>query len=107
MKPLSDNEIRQKIIEIISSHLADSKIILFGSRAKGTNRERSDYDVAIIWKEKIPSGIYSYIQEELDNLYTLKTIDLIDFYSLETDFQEIVEKEGCILYDRPAPDTTG
>jgi predicted nucleotidyltransferase len=98
-KPLSDNEIREDIINIIKKHLPDSRLILFGSRAKHTNRENSDYDIAIIWKEKIPIQIYFTIQEDLDNLYTLKTIDLVDFYNLDENFKEIVIKEGFLIYD--------
>lgn len=98
-KPLSYNEIIENIVNIIKKHLPDSRLILFGSRAKHTNRENSDYDIAVIWKEKIPAQIYFAIQEELDNLYTLKTIDLIDFYNLDEDFKEIVIKEGFLIYD--------
>ncbi|MEQ8170022.1 MAG: nucleotidyltransferase domain-containing protein [Candidatus Eremiobacterota bacterium] len=98
-KPLSHNEILESIAHITEKYLRDSKIILFGSRAGNTNRENSDYDIAIIWKEKIPAQIYFAIQEDLDNLYTLKTIDLVDFYNLDEDFKEIVIKEGFLLYD--------
>ena len=35
------------IREIISKHLPEAKIILFGSRAKGSFDERSDYDVLV------------------------------------------------------------
>jgi len=98
-KPLSHNEILESIAHITVKYLRDSKIILFGSRAGNTNRENSDYDIAIIWKEKIPAQIYFAIQEDLDNLYTLKTIDLVDFYNLDEDFKEIVIKEGFLIYD--------
>jgi predicted nucleotidyltransferase len=104
-KPLCDNEIREDIINIVKNHLPDSRLIMFGSRAKHTNRENSDYDIAIIWKEKIPGKIYFAIQEELDNLYTLKTIDLIDFYNLDEGFKEIVKKEGLILYEGTVQDS--
>ena len=105
MKSLSDMEIKEKIIEIVKDILPESKIILFGSRAKGKNRENSDYDIAVIYKEKIPSKIYFNIQEKLDNLYTLKTIDLSDFSNLDEDFQDIVIKEGILLYNGTMEDT--
>ncbi len=98
-KPLSCNEILEEIVLITKKYLPDCKILLFGSRATHRNRENSDYDIAIIWKEKIPSQIYFAIQEDLDNLYTLKTIDLVDFYNLDEDFKEIVIKEGFLIYD--------
>ena len=51
------------------------KIILYGSRAKGTATERSDIDIAV-------SGVASHeildLQENLEEIPTLYTIDLVD-----------------------------
>jgi predicted nucleotidyltransferase len=105
IKALSDCEIKENIINIIKHYLPDSKIMLFGSRAKDINRENSDYDISIIWNKKIPLNIYFSIQEELDELKTLKTIDLVDFQNFDTDFQEIVMKEGLLLYDGTSQET--
>ena len=98
-KILTDEEIKNSIINIISSHLPEAKIILFGSRATGKNRENSDYDISVLWSEEVPVKIYYDIVDELDKLYTLKTIDFVDFYNLDDDFQKFVLEEGVILYD--------
>lgn len=49
------------------------KVILFGSRAKGTATERSDIDIAV-------SGVVDFIQlmEEVEAIPTLYTVDLVD-----------------------------
>ena len=51
------------------------KVILFGSRAKGTATERSDIDIAV-------SGVKSCdvldLEEKLQDIPTLYTIDLVD-----------------------------
>ena len=66
------NSILEEIINL------DKKIFCFyrysfGSRAKGTATERSDIDIAV-------SGIpdTENLREELDNLPTLYTIDLVN-----------------------------
>ena len=44
VKPLTDEEILKKIVEIVSKYLPDCRIYLFGSRAKGTAKKNSDFD---------------------------------------------------------------
>jgi predicted nucleotidyltransferase len=51
------------------------RIILFGSRAKGTATERSDIDIAVAGVASC--DIYE-LQEELEDIPTLYTIDLVD-----------------------------
>ncbi|MEN6443037.1 MAG: nucleotidyltransferase domain-containing protein [Methanoregula sp.] len=38
----------QKIVEIIRQSADPERIILFGSRAKGTQKKESDYDICVI-----------------------------------------------------------
>ena len=66
------NSILEEIINLAKKYSA-STVILFGSRAKGTATERSDIDIAV-------SGIpdTENLREELDNLPTLYTIDLVN-----------------------------
>ena len=49
------------------------KIILYGSRAKGTARERSDIDIAV-------SGVKNFddLAEQVEELPTLYSVDLLD-----------------------------
>lgn len=63
-------EVFQKITEICKQNGA-TKVVLFGSRAKGTAGERSDIDIAI-------SGVSDMekLQEEIEDIPTLYTIDL-------------------------------
>lgn len=50
-----------------------TEVILYGSRAKGTARERSDIDIAV-------SGVKDFerLAEEVDELPTLYSIDLLN-----------------------------
>jgi predicted nucleotidyltransferase len=41
------------IKEVIQQFLPGSRMLLFGSRAKGTNREDSDYDILVLIKEDL------------------------------------------------------
>lgn len=68
------DEVIIKIIQQCRKYGA-KKIILFGSRAKGTETERSDIDIAVAGVASC--DIYE-LQEELDDIPTLYTIDLVD-----------------------------
>ena len=67
-------EVISRVAELCRQHDAQ-KVILYGSRAKGTALERSDIDIAV-------SGVVSHdiyeLQEELENIPTLYKIDLVD-----------------------------
>ncbi len=47
-----------------------SKLVLFGSRARGDSRERSDYDFAVWGLEGKPRALFQdAVENELDSLY--------------------------------------
>ena len=65
-------EILQEIIRICVNNSA-TKVILFGSRAKGTARERSDIDIAVSGVEQ-----FDMLTEKVEDLPTLYSVDLLN-----------------------------
>ena len=65
-------EVIQAVAELCR-HFSAVEVILFGSRAKGTARERSDIDVAV-------SGVKDFdsLGEQIEELPTLYSIDLVN-----------------------------
>ena len=100
IRALTEQEILEKIVEIISKYLPNSKIILFGSRAKGNNRPNSDFDVAVETEEPVPVRIKFNIQDELEALPTLKKFDIVYLNEVDEDFKEIVLGSGRVLNER-------
>ena len=66
------DEIYRDIINICKKYNG-TQVILFGSRAKGTERERSDIDIAVRGVSDILA-----LQEEIEDISTLYKIDLVD-----------------------------
>lgn len=66
------SEVIKKVAEICRQYGA-TEVLLFGSRAKGTARENSDIDIAV-------SNVKNYdaLTEEIENLLTLYTVDIVD-----------------------------
>lgn len=74
------------------------KIILFGSRARGDNYDKSDIDLAIYGCEE-----FAALQEEVEeNVWTLLKFDMIDM-NVSTRAEELVreiERDGIVLYEK-------
>ncbi|MGP8320413.1 MAG: nucleotidyltransferase domain-containing protein [Methanosarcinaceae archaeon] len=98
--PLSADEILTGATNIIASYLPDARIFLFGSRAKGDARETSDFDIAVDAGSKISLGVIARIKDEIDELRTLKSIDIIDLNRVNPKFKTIIRKSGVNIYDR-------
>lgn len=82
--------------EIISAakKFGVKKLILFGSRARGTNRPRSDIDLAAAG-----GNIFDFAEalEELDTLLAFDVINLDE--GIAEDFQAEIDRDGIILYE--------
>ena len=65
-------EVIQKVSGICKDYGA-KKVILYGSRAKGAARERSDIDIAV-------SGVKNFdeLVEEVEKLLTLYSVDIVN-----------------------------
>ncbi len=91
---LRDN-IRDSIIALAKAYDVD-KVILFGSRARGDNRERSDIDLAISGGNYVEFALA--VEEVVPTLLMFDFVVLDEFLSAE--LREAVEREGVLLYEK-------
>lgn len=71
-------------------------IVLFGSRAKGNNTERSDIDMAVYGGDF--DGFYWDIKEKVNSLLMF---DIIQANSaISDDLKHEIEKDGVIIYEK-------
>ncbi|MDF3048133.1 MAG: polymerase subunit beta [Candidatus Midichloriaceae bacterium] len=75
------------------------KIILFGSRARGDNYDRSDIDLAIVCP-KASSNDWLKVLEVIDSADTLLKIDCVRLDDLpkKSELRENIMKEGKVIY---------
>ena len=92
------------IINTIAKHIGSypdvKKVILFGSRARGDERERSDIDIAVVGPEiteKEWLALQGYVDEEAE---TLLSIDLVRYESAPNHLKVRIAREGITLYER-------
>ena len=72
------------------------KIILFGSRAKGTNTKRSDIDIAVYGGDF--DSFYWDVKENANSLLMFDIVNADEKISQE--LREEIEKDGVILYEK-------
>jgi len=89
----------KRLETVFVSHKNIEKVILYGSRAKGTNRPYSDVDIVLVG-ENIENREFCNILDEIDDLllpfifdvsvnYTISNVNLIDS----------INKTGVIVYE--------
>lgn len=84
-----------EVVMLCKRHMA-SRVILFGSRAKGTCRDRSDIDIAV-------SGVdnFDLLLEEIEMLPTLYTVDLINLDECQNNLLlEDISHYGRKIYEK-------
>ena len=91
------------IIDAIAKRIGNyshvEKVILFGSRARGDEQERSDIDIAVVGPE-ITRTEWVRMSSDVDDAETLLSIDLVRFETASSQMKDSIVKEGVILYER-------
>lgn len=73
------------------------RVFLFGSRADGTARYNSDWDIGLLAKHPIPGHVMAKARESLDSIRTLHSFDLVDFSKVSARFQKIAMRKVILL----------
>lgn len=69
---MSPEEVIKEVERLCKKYQA-KEVILYGSRAKGTARERSDIDIAVTGVDD-----FDMLAEEVEDLPTLYSVDLLN-----------------------------
>jgi len=95
MRALHDpEEVARFAAAVVRRHLPDLafRVFLFGSRAMGTARERSDIDIGIDGPTPVPRAALAAIQDELDEAPTLYTVEVVDFARVPESFRRVARQ---------------
>lgn len=81
-----------------AAYYGAQKAVLFGSRARRTNGEKSDIDLAVYGCRNF-SGFFDYLQEELWSLLKVDVINMDEKF-LYGDLKKEIERDGVVLYEK-------
>ena len=72
------------------------RVVLFGSRARGTNRPKSDIDLAIEGCTDF-GGLYDHLQNDL---WSLLKLDIVNLDTCTSDeLKREIARDGVVLYE--------
>ena len=63
------------------------RAVLFGSRAAGRARPASDWDIGILGPAPVRGAVLESIREDLEELRTLHTFDVVDLSTVPDEFR--------------------
>lgn len=83
-------------IVVLAKKYNIDKIILFGSRARGTNRERSDIDLAVSGGD-----ILNFSLDIDEEVWTLLMFDVVNLdRGISDELQKEIERDGIVIYEK-------
>jgi len=91
------NDIRAVLatsVDLLRGH----RVVLFGSRAAGTAKDRSDFDIGVDGDVPLPLSAFYAIADKLESLRTLYRIDWVDLCRTSDVFRLEALKNSRILY---------
>ena len=94
-----EKQIIDDIKQVLIKELNPSRIILFGSRAKNTNGNHADFDIAVDIKQP-STTIQREINEKIEQIIGLYKADVVYLGSVDVEFKNLIENGGKVIYER-------
>lgn len=98
---MPETGIRDRVLEEIrtfASAYGIETVILFGSRARGDYRERSDIDLAVSGGTRAQKARFALDVDE--EAHTLLFFDVVDLDGpVNEDLRESIRREGVVIYE--------
>lgn len=97
VQPLMD-----EVVRVICDHVQEERLrlYLFGSWAQGRALSVSDLDMALDIGRPIEPAIIHKITEALDELPTLRKVDIVDLRAVGKEFRKRVLQQGELVYGK-------
>lgn len=88
----------QDVVKVILIYSQPEKIILFGSRATGDYKERSDIDIAVVDPD-VTDRQMRKIRDAIDEIRTLHRIDIVWLNMVSEEFRDEIISTGKVIYE--------
>lgn len=75
-------------------------LFVFGSFARGDQYPTSDLDLGVEWHRKRSSEIFRRLYWDVQDLPTIRKIDLVDFEQTDSDFRRVATSDKIYLSER-------
>lgn len=95
VQPLID-----EVVRVICGHVHEEclRLYLFGSWAQGRALSVSDLDIALDIGRPIEPALIQKVTEALEELPTLRKVDILDLQAADQEFRKRVLEQGELVY---------
>ena len=95
------NKQYDQIVEVLCKYQSIDKAILYGSRAKGSQKAYSDIDITLV-SQSLDLGTLQKIEIELDDLFLPFKFDVSNYRTIENkELLDHIKRVGKVFYDLP------
>lgn len=97
-----EDETHQMLREMFSrarTRLSGHRVVIFGSRARGDARPRSDFDIAVIGEDPLPLRDFYALADQIEDLPTLYRIDWGDLARTSENFRRAALTSMKVIYE--------
>lgn len=91
-----DNIIKNKIIAIITALMPEAKIYLFGSRARNTQSQWSDIDLALDAGKELNFRDLGEVKSLMEALNIPYKVDIVDFHRVSDSLKNEIMKDKIV-----------
>lgn len=88
-----------QIMRANTNRLGGRQVVLFGSRAQGKAKSRSDFDLGVVGDTPLPLVDFFAIEDMLDELPTLYRIDWVDLARVSERFRSQALQKVEVIYE--------
>lgn len=103
MAPTKDERVAEKeilkVLEACRKELRGHRILLFGSRARGTGSRLSDFDLGVDGETPLDLPTFYKLDSWFDEMPTLYKVDWVDLNRAPPALREQARREGRLFYE--------
>ena len=92
---------------ILSEHVPECEVRVFGSRATWTAKDYSDLDLAIVGAGPMDWGALGRLKEAFEESDLPMRVDVLDWHSISQSFRAAIERDYVVLQNRKSADGAG
>ena len=97
---------RETIVSLLSHHLPNAEVWVYGSRVKGTSRPESDLDMVVFTTPEQAHAV-SDLREAFEESDLPFRVDLFVWDDLPKSFREAIKREHAVLVETPVESKFG
>lgn len=84
---------------ILAEHIPSCEVRAFGSRIKGSAKEWSDLDLAVVGSARLERFVLFNLKEAFENSTIPTRVDVLDWHAISPEFQAVIEDNYEVIHE--------